>query len=244
MGYIADLIGYHSVADASTLTLDSNGHVSEWRARDGSTILRQPTAANRPPYSASVASIGDKPALVMTADSRMEFTTPGVFPQDAMGHTILLLYRGTVQKQNGLILPWGSGAGPWRLAGYGNGGTNTWAAMPLGDHNSTNSALNVTSLMVHTMASGPNPVSTHYVNGGAGQTKSFSGSPTNGATAASIGWTTFYDVINAEGVILEAVAVLNGVLSTSDRHDAEAIMAYEHKQQALIGSPIRPTVPA
>jgi len=40
------------------------------------------------------------------------------------------------------------------------------------------------------------------------------------------------------------VAVLNGVLSTSDRHDAEAIMAYEHKQQALIGSPIRPTVPA
>jgi len=248
MGEISNLIGYHSVADSSTMTLDGSNGVSEWRARDGSTILQQTNAARRPPYVASVSSIGDKPALMLTADSRMEFTTPGVFPKDTMGHTILMLYRGTVNKQNVLILSWGSGAGPWRLAGYGNSGTNTWAAMPLGDHNSTNSALNVTSLMVHTMASGANPVSTHYVNGGAGQTKSFSGTPSNGATGASIGWTQFYDVINAEGVILEALAVFNGVLSTSDRQDAEGIMAWEHGQQGLlIGGPYmtsRPTTPA
>jgi len=248
MGDIPGLIGYHTVLDPALYTIDSNNKLSQWRAKQGNTVLNQASASRQMTYSPSVASIGDKPAFLFASGNRMDFADPSVFPQNTTGHTVVLLYRGTVQKQNVLLLSWGSGAGPWRLTGYGNTGTNTWAALPQGDHSSTNSALNTTSIMVHTLGTGSAPVSTHYLNGGAGQTKAFGSATSNGATAAAIGYTSFYDVLDAEGVILEGFAVFAGELSTANRQDAEGIIAWEHGQQGLLtGGPYmtsRPTVTA
>jgi hypothetical protein len=248
MGDIPGLIGYHTVLDPAFFTLGSSNDLVQWKAKQGSTILNQSDATKRLTYSASVAAIGDKPAFTFPTGARMDFADASGFPADTTGHTILLLYRGTVTKSNLIIVSWGSATGKWRIAGYGNSATNTWAANSIGDHSSTNSALNTTALMVHTLASGANPISTHFVNGGAGQTKAFTGSVAQGATSASIGYTSFYTNFDAQGVILQALAVYTGELSTANRQDAEGIMAWEHGQQGLLtGGPYmttRPTITA
>lgn len=233
---IAGLLGYLTVTDSSTMTLDGSNGLSQWTSQYGSLTATQTDSTRRPVYNASVASIGSKPALTFTNTQRMDFTTPAAFPTGSAAHTVLLLFRGTVSQGNVCVLSWGGSTGSWRIFGYGNSGTNTWAALAnVGDHSSVTSALNATLIEVHTVTAGASPASNHYANGGAANTKSFGGSLTTNNTTATIGYTPYLG-LNANGVVLEAIAIYDRVLSTSDRQDLEGIVAWQHGQQALLAS--------
>lgn len=233
---IAGLIGYQTVTDTSTLVLDGSNGVSQWSSQKGGLTAIQTDSTKRPVFNPSIASIGNKPGLVFNSSARMDFTTPAAFPTGSAAHTVLLLFRGTVSQGNVCILTWGGSTGSWRIFGYGNSGTNAWAALAnVGDHSSATSALNATLIEVHTVTAGASPASNHYANGGAANSRSFGGSLVTNNATATLGYTPYLG-LNANGVVLEAIAIYDRVLSTADRQDLEGIVAWQHGQQALLVS--------